>query len=378
MMSSVARIGREIILEPQRALEIEIVGRLVEQQEVGLGEQSRGERDAHAPAAGKGGQRPRAARFVETKAGKDRRRARRRRMRVDIDKPRMDFGDAMRIGGGLGFAKQRAALGIGREHEIDERRLAAGRFLRDLADPRAPGQRDRAALGRDLAGDQPEQRRLADAVAPDEADARRRQGSTGRAVEKKARPKPVGEVVDLQHRAAHAVPRRACPAPACRTRKATAISAPLLNSDDKDRPRHGDRTHFLDPQAGRDAPQSHRQDQRQDRGSGTAHRRAEARPDDARAGRDFYAVHKERPFFGELVEQMTGGPVVVQVLEGENAIAKISRSDGRDQPGQGRSPARSARICAKSMGENSVHGSDAPETAEIEIAQWFAGNEIVG
>src|SRR5206468_5325372 len=91
----------------------------------------------------------------------------------------------------------------------------------------------------------------------------------------------------------------------------------------------------------------------------------------------FYAVHKERPFFGELVEQMTGGPVVVQVLEGENAIAKYREVMGATNPEKA-DPGTIRKDYALNMGENSVHGSDAPETAKIEIAQWFSGNEIVG
>ena len=91
----------------------------------------------------------------------------------------------------------------------------------------------------------------------------------------------------------------------------------------------------------------------------------------------FYAVHKERPFFGELVEQMTGGPVVVQVLEGENAIAKYREVMGATNPEKA-DPGTIRKEYALNMGENSVHGSDAPETAKNEIAQWFSGNEIVG
>ena len=91
----------------------------------------------------------------------------------------------------------------------------------------------------------------------------------------------------------------------------------------------------------------------------------------------FYAVHKERPFFGELVEQITGGPVVVQVLEGENAIAKYREVMGATNPEKAH-PGTIRKEFALNMGENSVHGSDAPETAEKEIAQWFSGNEIVG
>jgi nucleoside-diphosphate kinase len=91
----------------------------------------------------------------------------------------------------------------------------------------------------------------------------------------------------------------------------------------------------------------------------------------------FYAVHKERPFFGELVETMTSGPVVVQVLEGENAIAKYREVMGATNPANA-AAGTIRKLFARSIGENSAHGSDAPETAAIEIAQFFAGNEIVG
>jgi nucleoside-diphosphate kinase len=91
----------------------------------------------------------------------------------------------------------------------------------------------------------------------------------------------------------------------------------------------------------------------------------------------FYAVHKERPFFGELVEFMTSGPVVVQVLEGENAVAKYREIMGATNPAQA-AEGTIRKQFARALGENSVHGSDSPENAEIEIRQFFAGNEIVG
>ena len=91
----------------------------------------------------------------------------------------------------------------------------------------------------------------------------------------------------------------------------------------------------------------------------------------------FYAVHKARPFFGELVEFMTSGPVVVQVLEGDNAIAKYRDVMGATDPSKA-APGTIRKEYAKSIGENSAHGSDAKETAAIEIAQFFSGNEIVG
>jgi nucleoside-diphosphate kinase len=91
----------------------------------------------------------------------------------------------------------------------------------------------------------------------------------------------------------------------------------------------------------------------------------------------FYAVHKERPFFGELVDFMISAPVVVQVLEGENAIARYREVMGATNPANA-AEGTIRKLYALSVGENSVHGSDAPETAAMEIAQFFAGNEIVG
>lgn len=91
----------------------------------------------------------------------------------------------------------------------------------------------------------------------------------------------------------------------------------------------------------------------------------------------FYGVHRERPFFGELVEFMTSGPVVVQVLEGDNAIAKYREVMGATDPAKA-AAGTIRKTHAKSIGENSVHGSDAPETAVREIAQFFSENEIVG
>ena len=91
----------------------------------------------------------------------------------------------------------------------------------------------------------------------------------------------------------------------------------------------------------------------------------------------FYAVHKERPFFGELVEFMMSGPVVVQVLEGEDAIAKNREVMGATKPAEA-APGTIRAEFARSIGENSVHGSDAPETAAQEIKFFFTDEEIVG
>jgi nucleoside-diphosphate kinase len=91
----------------------------------------------------------------------------------------------------------------------------------------------------------------------------------------------------------------------------------------------------------------------------------------------FYGVHRARPFFGELVDFMISGPVVVQVLQGENAIAAYRDLMGATDPAKA-AAGTIRKTHAKSIGENSVHGSDAADTAEKEIAQFFAGNEIVG
>ncbi len=91
----------------------------------------------------------------------------------------------------------------------------------------------------------------------------------------------------------------------------------------------------------------------------------------------FYGVHRARPFFRELVDFMTSGPVVVQVLAGENAVAAYRDLMGATDPAKA-APGTIRKEHAQSIGENSVHGSDAAETAEKEIAQFFSGNEIVG
>ena len=91
----------------------------------------------------------------------------------------------------------------------------------------------------------------------------------------------------------------------------------------------------------------------------------------------FYEVHKERPFFGELVEFMTSAPVVVQVLEGEGAVAKYREVMGATNPEQA-ADGTIRKLFALSVGENSVHGSDSLDNAKIEIAQFFTDDQIVG
>jgi len=89
----------------------------------------------------------------------------------------------------------------------------------------------------------------------------------------------------------------------------------------------------------------------------------------------FYAVHKERPFFKDLVEFMTSGPVMVQVLEGENAIAKNREIMGATNP-KDAAPGTIRADFATTIDENAVHGSDGPDTAKVEVAYFFNDNEI--
>ncbi|TCZ64352.1 nucleoside-diphosphate kinase [Roseicella aquatilis] len=97
---------------------------------------------------------------------------------------------------------------------------------------------------------------------------------------------------------------------------------------------------------------------------------------EAQAGA-FYAVHKERPFYKDLVSFMTSGPVVVQVLEGENAVAKNREIMGATNPANA-APGTIRKEFAESIEANSVHGSDSAENAATEIAFFFSGTEIVG
>ena len=97
---------------------------------------------------------------------------------------------------------------------------------------------------------------------------------------------------------------------------------------------------------------------------------------DAQA-KKFYEVHAERPFYGELVEFMTSAPVVVQVLEGDNAVARYREVMGATNPEQA-AEGTIRKLYAVNVGENTVHGSDSAENAGIEIAQFFTDDQIVG
>ena len=91
----------------------------------------------------------------------------------------------------------------------------------------------------------------------------------------------------------------------------------------------------------------------------------------------FYGVHKERPFFGELVDFMTSGSVIVQVLDGENAVTRYRDIMGATNPAEA-ADGTIRKLFARSLSENSAHGSDSDENAKIEITQFFSEADIVG
>ncbi len=140
-----ARIVRQMIFQPQRAFEVEIVGGFVQQQQVRRREQRGGERHAHAPAAGEFRTGPGLIGGRKAEPAQDRGGAGRRGVGVDVDQPGLDFSDPVRIVGGLGFLQQRVALQIGLQHHVDEAFRAVGRFLREAAD--APARRQGNAAG---------------------------------------------------------------------------------------------------------------------------------------------------------------------------------------------------------------------------------------
>jgi hypothetical protein len=152
-----ARIARDVVLEPQSAFEVEVIGGLVEQQDIRFGEQHGGERDAHPPAAGKFGARAQLVGMGKAEAGEDRGGAGRCSMRPDVGKARLDFGDAVRVARRLGLGEERVALAIGGEHDFDQQLRPVGRFLRQPADARARGPDEMAVLEGDIARDGAEQ-----------------------------------------------------------------------------------------------------------------------------------------------------------------------------------------------------------------------------
>ncbi len=167
-----ARIIRQMVFQPERAFEVEIVGRLVEQQQVGRRKQRRGERDAHPPTARKLRAGSRLIGSGKSEAAENRGGPGRGGMGVDIHEPGLNVGDPDRIMRGVGFTQQGLALKVGLQHDRDKAFRAVGGFLGETADAPSWRDGDGAGLGRQLAADRVKQGRFADTVAADEADPR--------------------------------------------------------------------------------------------------------------------------------------------------------------------------------------------------------------
>ena len=200
------RIARQVGLEPERAFEIQVVGRLVEQQQVGLGKEHARQRHAHAPAAREGRTGLQLLVVVKAQPLEDRGRARLGRPGVDVREPGLHLGDAVGLGRGLGLGHETCALGVGGQHRVEQRGLGGRHLLRHAADAGAAGQGDRAGVQHQFAADQFEQGGLARAVGADEAHlvtfGNRRRGLD----QKRAAFDGIEDVLNLQH--GRAMPQR--------------------------------------------------------------------------------------------------------------------------------------------------------------------------
>ena len=194
-----ARIARDMVLKPERALEIEVVGRLVEQEKVGFREQSGGECHPHPPAPGEFGAWALLFGMRKAQARQDFGRAGRRRMSADVGEPGLDFRDPMRIVRGLGFGKKARPFLIGLEHDCEETFGTVRCLLREPADAGSRRTRDIAVLGRDLTHDGAEQRCLAGAVAANQAHARAVRNARGGAFQQKLAGYTQRNVVEHEH-----------------------------------------------------------------------------------------------------------------------------------------------------------------------------------
>ena len=195
------RIFLEPRFEPQRAFEVEIVGRFVEEQHVGLGEQRCRQRDAHAPAAGELRHRTMQVGLGETEPAEDFSGSRRCAVGVDFVEPRIDFRELFGLGG-FELGIERFALRVGGEDRVDEADRRGRMLLVHRRDPRRLRQQDLAAQGHEIAEDDLEQRRFADPVAADQPDLGSGRNRHGRGIEEPPSPGVKNEILDPKHRAA--------------------------------------------------------------------------------------------------------------------------------------------------------------------------------
>ena len=214
-------IALQMGLQPRGRLQVEVVRRLVEQQQVGLDEERGGERDSHAPAAGEVGERHLLHRLVDAEAGEQARSPRRCRVRADLREPGFDLGAARPVRA-FRLGDQGRAFRVRCEHGGARCFRAARHLLVDQADGKAAGAEDRALVGLQPARDEAEQGRLAAAVAPDQPEPLARADLRGHALEEEAPLDAVSDVLQGQHEwpdicSASAYDARAAGAPGCAT-----------------------------------------------------------------------------------------------------------------------------------------------------------------
>lgn len=319
---------------------------------------------------------------IEAEAREGRGRTRGCGVRADRAQTVMDFAEPLGRRR-LGLRKQACALDIGRKHGVENRRLSRRRLLRHASEPDARGESERAAIEREFARDRLQKRRFARAVAADEADTPPRlEGEIGPREKRPASdadrrlaqgedghgPQPMG--TGLASTRAAAEERGGFPFPGPWRRGARIGNTPkgrgmaiertfsIIKPDATRRNLTGKINAIFEEAGLRIVAQKRIWMSRQQ-------------------AKTFYAVHASRPFFHELVDYMCSGPVVVQVLEGENAVARNRELMGATDPAKA-AEGTIRKLYGESIQANSVHGSDSPETAAAEIAYFFAGSEIVG
>ncbi len=195
-----ALIAPQIFLQPQPRLQVQVVGGLIQQQQIGLAEQQRRQGNAHPPTAGKIVAGLLLGLFAEPQPGQDAGGAGGRRMGALVMQPVMDFGDPVRIGGGFGLRHQVGQFCITAKHRVDQALPPARRFLRGNPDPPGGRRLGGAAVGVQGTGDQPQQGGLARSVAPDQANPVAGIDRRCRPVKQGPGADLVSDVIDPQHR----------------------------------------------------------------------------------------------------------------------------------------------------------------------------------
>ena len=194
-----AGIGSEVAFEPERRLQVEMIGRLVQQQEIGLGKQQRRQGDAHAPAARELAAVALLRGLVEPETGQDTRRSGRRAGGADVGQALVDFGDPCGLARRFGLFEQGRALRIGGENRVEQALRPGRRVLCDQAEPHVALQGEAAFVGLQAAGDQLEQSRLAAAVGADQPGTLALVDGDRGPLEQGAAGDPVSHLVDMQH-----------------------------------------------------------------------------------------------------------------------------------------------------------------------------------